>query len=167
MTLATRIAVMDQGQFMQIGTPAEIYENPRSRFIANFIGSANLIDGTVTECQDQFATIKLANSNQTLVVGIDEPLVPGNEVSIAIRPEKIRIEKTKPAAGTDNVMFGSVREMAYLGRLSIYHIVTDNGSVLEVTAPNQTRYRDGQHAVDWEDEVYLSFDPDAAIVLND
>jgi len=167
MTLATRIAVMDQGQFMQIGTPAEIYENPSSRFIANFIGSANLIDGTVASTEDNQLIIKLPDSPTTLIVGADDSVTAGDSVSIAIRPEKIRIDKNKPADEIDNVMFGKVREMAYLGRLSIYHILTEHGAVLEVTAPNQTRYRDGQHAVDWDDEVYLSFDPDAAIVLPD
>lgn len=170
MTLATRIAVMDKGHFEQIGTPADIYENPGTRFIANFIGSANLLDGKVEEATSKQITVALPHTDQRLVVAAEEsangtPIKPGDAVSIAIRPEKISIEKSRPDATTDNVMAGTVSEMAYLGRLSIYHIATESGAVLEVTAPNQTRFRDGQHAVDWDDEVYLSFEPAAAIVL--
>ncbi|MBX2880834.1 MAG: ABC transporter ATP-binding protein [Granulosicoccus sp.] len=170
MTLATRIAVMDKGRFEQIGVPADIYENPRTRFIANFIGSANLLEGKVDAVTGQHITVALPHTDQQLVVNAEdtqtEPSVnAGDTVAVAIRPEKISIDKTRPAQDTHNVMAGSVREMAYLGRLSIYHIVTEFGAVLEVTAPNQTRFRDGQHAVDWDDEVYLSFEPDAAIVL--
>jgi putrescine transport system ATP-binding protein len=171
MTLATRIAVMDQGKFVQIGTPAEIYESPKTQFIASFIGSANLIHGEVSTVQDNLVTVKLNNSKETIKVEHDDDIAIGCSVSVAIRPEKICINKEIPDGTTEtesvNLIHGTVREMAYLGRLSTYRITTDYGEVLEVTSPNQKRFSDGQHAVDWDDEVYLSFDPTSAILLTE
>ncbi|MFT4727217.1 MAG: putrescine transport system ATP-binding protein [Granulosicoccus sp.] len=171
MTLATRIAVMDQGKFVQIGTPAEIYESPKTQFIASFIGSANLIHGEVSTVQDNLVTVKLNNSKETIKVEHDDDIAIGCSVSVAIRPEKISINKEIPDGTTEtesvNLIHGTVREMAYLGRLSTYRITTDYGEVLEVTSPNQKRFSDGQHAVDWDDEVYLSFDPTSAILLTE
>ncbi|MFT6877360.1 MAG: putrescine transport system ATP-binding protein [Granulosicoccus sp.] len=171
MTLATRIAVMDQGKFMQIGTPAEIYESPKTQFIASFIGSANLIHGEVSIVRNNLVTVKLTGSEETINVEHDAEILIGSSVSVAIRPEKIRINKEMPDRSNEiesvNLIHGTVREMAYLGRLSTYRITTDYGEVLEVTSPNQKRFRGEQHAVDWDDEVYLSFDPSSAILLTE
>ena len=169
MTLATRIAVMDKGDFEQIGTPAQIYENPRSRFIASFIGSANLLECTVTKRDGDLYSVSQSGIDQTIVVEHDGDLAVGANVTLAIRPEKIHIEKrsvaSSPVADDSNRIDGIVKEMAYLGRLSTYHIVTENGVLIEVTSPNQSRYRDGNHPIDWDDEVIISFAPQSAVLL--
>lgn len=167
MTLATRIAVMDAGQFQQIGTPAEIYETPATRFIAGFIGSANMIDGVVTSIDNELVTVKKHDSDLSLIVEHKTAIELGTDVTIAVRPEKILADKTLPDQSSDNVMHGLVREMAYLGRTSTLRVATDSGLLLEVNSPNQVRNRDGEHAFDWDDEVYLSFPPASAVLLID
>ncbi len=171
MTLATRIAVMDKGDFEQIGTPAQIYENPRSRFIASFIGSANLLDCAVTKRDGDFYSVSQPGVDQPIVVEYDGELAVGANVTLAVRPEKIHVEKRSVAnssvAQGSNQLNGVVKEMAYLGRLSTYHIVTDSGVLIEVTSPNQSRYRDGNHPIDWDDEVTISFAPQSAVLLTE
>jgi len=167
MTLATRIAVMDKGDFEQIGTPAQIYENPRSRFIASFIGSANLVECTVAKREGNLYAVN--GAGHTIAVEYDGDLDVGAKVTLAVRPEKIRVEKRADASvsNSDNQLQGAVKEMAYLGRLSTYHIATDGGAVIEVTSPNQSRYRDGDHPIDWDDEVTISFAPQSAVLLTE
>ncbi len=171
MTLATRIAVMDKGDFEQIGTPAQIYENPRSRFIASFIGSANLLDCAVTKRDGDLYSVSQSGVDQPIVVEYDGELAVGANVTLAVRPEKIHVEKRSVAnssvAQGSNQLNGVVKEMAYLGRLSTYHIVTDSGVLIEVTSPNQSRYRDGNHPIDWDDEVTISFAPQSAVLLTE
>ncbi|MEE9335501.1 MAG: ABC transporter ATP-binding protein [Granulosicoccaceae bacterium] len=171
MTLATRIAVMDKGDFEQIGTPAQIYENPCSRFIASFIGSANLLDCTVVKREGDMYWVSQAGMDQPIVVEHEGELDVNAKVTLAVRPEKILVEK-RSAVGTvaadgNNQINGVVKELAYLGRLSTYHIVTGNGVLIEVTSPNQSRYRDGNHPIDWDDEVTISFAPQSAVLLTE
>lgn len=205
MTLATRIAVMGAGQFEQVGTPADIYENPQTRFIAGFIGSANLLSGTVQDCQPEKGTddapdisrvqIVTDEGNQLLSVSTDRVVAAGDAVTLAIRPEKISVTLQDSAvsdtadkvpdnapntvsnngSGTvpgyvsgnvpENVLWGTVQEMAYLGRLSTFRIKTDAGPTLEVTAPNQRRVLDNRHLIDWDDRVRLTFSSDSAVLL--
>ena len=185
MTLATRIAVMDAGRFEQLGTPAEIYENPHTRFIAGFIGSANLLSGQVqhipsdqprsivtdnatdsaTDNTGTLVTVTLDGCTQAVQVYTDQPVSTGDAITVAVRPEKISVSTTEPGETDDNVLEGTVQEMAYLGRLSTYHIKTDAGPTLEVTAPNQRRMTDNRHSVDWDDRVFLRFSPDSAVLL--
>lgn len=167
MTLATRIAVMDAGEFMQVGTPAEIYETPATRFIASFIGSANMIDGSVTEVDAETVTIKATDSGQLLKAARgDSTVQAGNEVTLAIRPEKIRVSKTADALdGLGNTLEGTIKELAYLGRTTTLRVSTANGQIFEVVSPNQTRNARGLHEFDWDDEVVIAFPPDSAVLL--
>ncbi len=169
MTLATRIAVMDKGNFEQVGTPATIYENPRSRFIANFIGSANLLDCTVTERQGKNIVVSREGIKKSILVEHEGNIAVGTKVTLAVRPEKITVVKREDYIDGDvtdsNQLAGVVKEMAYLGRLSTYHIATDGGELFEVTSPNQSRYRDADHPIDWDDEVVISFSPQSAVLL--
>lgn len=171
MTLATRIAVMDKGDFEQIGTPAQIYENPRSRFIASFIGSANLLECSVSKREGDMYWVSQSGSSQPIAVEHDGDLAIGTNVTLAVRPEKIQVEKRSVAssavADSHNQLSGVVKEMAYLGRLSTYHVVTENDVVIEVTSTNQSRYRDGNHPIDWDDEVIINFAPQSAVLLTE
>ncbi len=169
MTLATRIAVMDKGNFEQIGTPATIYEQPNSRFIANFIGSANLLECTVSERQGDNVVVRHDGNDTSIVVEHKDAIDSGSQATVAVRPEKISIVKQSEHNDSDttdvNHLSGVVKEMAYLGRLTTYHVATDSGVLIEVTSPNQSRYRDGNHPIDWDDEVVISFSAQSAVLL--
>ena len=88
MTLSTRIAVMDQGRFSQIGTPTDIYEYPESRFVANFIGSANMFEGRVVENGKDFVTVKSTDSDVDFYIDHSTEVRENSSVWIALRPEK-------------------------------------------------------------------------------
>lgn len=170
MTLSTRIAVMDAGKFMQIGEPAEIYENPATRFIANFIGSANLLPVSVVDrqqdnlvLQHQDSTTRFAATSST---ASDQTLSVGDNITLALRPEKLLIDKT-PISHCDNTMTGVVKEIAYLGKSSTYRVETDFGVTFDVTAPNQFRTKGIGHRIEWGESVHLGWNTDSAVLLKD
>lgn len=163
MTLSTRIAVMDAGRFMQIGTPTEIYEFPQSRFVADFIGSANIVPGRVIE--DGANAVRVDTELGEVLIEQGHSVPKGGQIWVAVRPEKIRISKTPPAKPGPNQTRGKVEDIGYLGETSIYKIELDNGEIFDVTSPNQIRRMDRKHAITWEDEVYLSWDPSSAMLL--
>ena len=170
MTLSTRIAVMDAGRFMQVGEPAEIYENPASQYIANFIGSANLIPVCVSDFSGRTVQVVHEPSQINLTAMSDHDIAAGELTTLAIRPEKILID-TEPLRGDEsdgnNKLSGTVREIAYLGKISTYRIETEMGITVEVTAPNQVRRQGIGHKIDWDDKVYLSWNPESSILLKD
>ncbi len=166
MTLSTRIAVMDAGRFMQIGEPAEIYENPATKYIANFIGSANLLPVTIGGKSNAVYEVQHEPSQTGFTVSSDKALKSGEEFTLALRPEKILIDKS-PLTDYENQITGIVREIAYLGKLSTYRVETPLGITLEVTAPNQVRPKGTGHRIEWDDEVYLGWNADSAILLKD
>ncbi len=166
MTLSTRIAVMDAGKFKQIGEPAEIYENPASRFIANFIGSANLLSVNVTGGGEGRLTLEHESSGKHFTLISDKPQTDGEQLTLALRPEKILIDK-QPLPQCDNQLSGKVREIAYLGKISTYRVETDIGETIEVTAPNQFRPRDVQDGIDWDDHVHIGWSAESALLLSD
>jgi putrescine transport system ATP-binding protein len=163
MALSTRIAVMDKGRIVQVGTPAEIYEFPRNRFVADFVGNTNLFEGTVVTNEPSSVVVSSAEIGCDILVDDPARYTVGQQVWVALRPEKIRISK-QPAEGLGiNQFKGVVWELGYLGNHSIYRIKTDSGKV--ITAFAQNTRRTSQWSIDWSDQVYLSWDADAAIVL--
>ncbi len=166
MTLSTRIAVMDKGKFVQTGTPTEIYETPDSRFVANFIGSANIFQGHVVESdRDRVVVRSVRDDNLLFYIDHGSDLQVNAKVWVAIRPEKVRISTTPHAEARSNQLAGIVHDIGYLGRLSNYKIKLDNGKMIDVTHPNQTRPKSGEHLADWDEKVYLSWEPSSAVVL--
>lgn len=167
MTLATRIAVMDNGEFLQIGTPAQIYETPANKKIASFIGSANMIDGVVTSIDNNRITVQDETCDLSVVVEHDGIVQSGDKVCVAIRPEKIQVEAADSPAGTtrENNLTGTIKDLAYLGKTSTLRIVTASGKQFDVDSPNHTRYRTGKHEFDWDDKVNLSFPAASAVLL--
>jgi putrescine transport system ATP-binding protein len=163
MALATRIAVMDHGRVIQVGTPAEIYEFPRSRFIADFIGTTNFFAGTVTAVAAGQVSIRSEEAGGELLADDLGQVRPGQQVWLALRPEKIRLAKEPPVGERINCLKGVVAELGYLGNRSTYRIRTPQGKLVTVLGKNEQRT--SEWSIDWSDEVYLSWNANAAIVL--
>ncbi|HWK12872.1 MAG TPA: ABC transporter ATP-binding protein [Rhizobiaceae bacterium] len=162
MTMADRIAVLDKGEVMQVATPAEIYEAPVSRFVANFIGNVNLLEGTVTGREGSALRIKGASgaeiTAQNAPAGVDH-----GEVAFAIRPEKIKVSSHAPTNGAGNMMEGEVYDLAYLGDMTVYLVKLADGQVVKASALNSARVT--ENPLTWNDRVWISFAPDAGVVL--
>ncbi len=164
MTLATRMAVMDAGRFMQIGTPNEIYEFPQSRFVADFIGSANIFAGRVSE--DGTDHVRVDTDLGEVYIDHGQSVTEGKQIWVGLRPEKIHVSKTAPKKAGPNQVSGEVEEIGYLGETSIYKVKLKTGQLVDVTAPNQVRSRSNEQSITWEDTVYLSWEPSSAMLLN-
>jgi putrescine transport system ATP-binding protein len=163
MALSTRIAVMDRGRVIQVGTPADVYEFPHNRFVANFIGAMNLFESTITTCDAGRIVVHSAELNMDFTVDDRGRFTPGQRVCLAIRPEKINLSKT-PATGIGmNCIKGVVWELGYLGNHSVYRIKTGTNKIITVSAQNSRRT--AEWSIDWSDEVYATFTVDAAILL--
>ncbi|MFV3077829.1 ABC transporter ATP-binding protein [Niveispirillum fermenti] len=164
MTMSSRIAVMNRGYIAQIGTPTEIYEYPNSRFTAEFIGSVNMFHGRVLESEPDHSLIRSDEADCDLYVSHPGHLAPGTECWVAVRPEKVTISKDEPPGGDGrNRAVGVVKEIAYLGDVSIYEIELDTGKRVRVTAPMVTRRT--EMPITWEDRVHLTWRPFAGSVL--
>ncbi len=164
MTLSTRIAVMDAGRFVQIGTPTEIYEFPQTRFIANFIGSANMFEGRVVKNDAGRVVVRADDAGTDLHVEHGAAVEAGSKVWVAIRPEKVTLSREAPAPGP-NQLHGVVRDIGYLGNLSTYRVQLAGERIVEVTHPNQHRPTGREREVDWDDEVHLSWPASSAVLL--
>ncbi len=162
MALSTRIAVMNRGQVLQVGMPSEIYEFPQSRFVADFIGTTNLFEGTVSGAERGAIVVCSAEAGCDLVVDDLGRFGSGQRVWVALRPEKIRLSKT-PLTGGVNQIKGVVWELGYLGNRSTYRIKTETGKLITVFAQNDRRT--SEWAIDWSDEVYLTWSANCAVVL--
>jgi putrescine transport system ATP-binding protein len=161
MNLSTRIAVMREGRFEQIGTPREIYETPANRFVAEFIGSVNLL-----ECQRTAddRRLRAPSLNATLALPQALPDGVGDTVWVAIRPEKLELRREAPGSGDPvNAAAGRIHEITYLGAHSTYHIVTEGGARLEATLAMRTRTP--ENTFTWEDRVWAVWEPQSLVVL--
>lgn len=163
MTMASRIAVMDSGQLLQVGTPNEIYEAPSSSFVANFIGDISLIDGEVSESQDDKLSITYdAKSTPIQTENTHANSNVGDKVSFGIRPEKIWVLAEQDTSFANQVK-GTIIDIAYLGNLSTYHVRLDSGQMVSAQVTNALRT--GQKEFTWDDEVWLHWSDAAGIVL--
>lgn len=160
MTLSDRIAVMDKGEVRQVGTPNEVYEFPNNRFVAGFIGSINTFEATVIAREG--GTLRLAvPAFGAEILARDVPGVsPGQAVTMALRPEKAGISRTRPEAL--NAFEGTVKDLAYFGKDSLYRITLPSGTLVQAHAVNARR---GAEVADWDDAVWLGFEPDSVLVL--
>ncbi|ROS00093.1 putrescine transport system ATP-binding protein [Sinobacterium caligoides] len=166
MTMADRVGIMHKGVIRQIGSPHTIYEQPNSRYTANFIGSANIFEGTLTVDEPSFVEITADALSAPINVGHGVSGNKGMEIAYAIRPEKIHIEKSKPEQKV-NWAKGLVEEIAYLGSHSIFHVKLESGFIALVQMANSHRRieGDGDTPITWEDEVYISWDDKSGVVL--
>ena len=135
MSLADRMAVMEAGRIVQIGTPREIYERPRSRFVAGFIGRMNLFEGSVASRNGHAITIRVADHDVEIRAEDAGAAKPGDTIWVAVRPERMRIgDPLDPAA---NIRHGVVQQVEYLGDASMIHVETQAGHRLRVSASHR------------------------------
>ena len=164
MALSTRIAVMNRGQVVQVGTPSEIYEFPQDRFVADFIGTTNLFEGTVSGTQPGYFIVRSPEAGCDIIVDELARFGSGQRVWVALRPEKIRLSKEPLGGDRVNQIKGTVWELGYLGNRSTYRIKTETGKLVTVFAQNDRR--SSEWSIDWSDEVYLSWTANCAVLLH-
>jgi putrescine transport system ATP-binding protein len=160
MTVSTRIAIMDRGRTVQVGTPGEIYEYPNSLYVAQFLGEVNVFEGRVVEAGKDHVCVRSAESGCDILADRGIDAVPGQEVYAAIRPEKIEITKVPLADPSVNCMTGKVYDIGYLGSLSIYYVRLQSGATVKVTAANRS-----ERPITWEDRVWLRWPASASVIL--
>ena len=169
MTMATRIGVMSEGKILQIGKPAEIYETPSCRFVADFIGSVNLFQGTVVVDEPDHVVIATPECKHYVSHGIT-----GTEnmpVHVAIRPEKMEIQQGMPVDSDReslaevgfNQAEGIIEDLAYLGSLTTYHVKLMSGTNVKVTRTNAARHNAAQ--LTWGDKVVVWWCGSDVVVL--
>lgn len=161
MTVASRVAVMDEGKLIQVATPAVIYEQPNSVYVADFIGDVNIINGHATKAGDGY-DVTFAEGEPPLHAKTSKDLGAQAKCHLAIRPEKVRISTEKPV-DAGNALQGSILDIAYLGNISTYHVQLSNGQILKAQEANTRRL--SRRAFTWEDKVWLSWSETAAVVL--
>lgn len=194
LSVSDRIAVMNQGHVLQIGTPFEIYESPATQFVAQFIGETNLFEAEVVECvehkdpkgaSDWMVTCKVPALGKQASLSTDtdeqktldkymmvtdyEHTEPGQKVAFTIRPEKVRITKQEPDTGgrTDiNVYKGVVEEPIYSGFQSKFYVRLENGALVKAFKQH-TNYMENGPAIQWKDEVYVSWSAEDAYLVED
>lgn len=194
LSVSDRIAVMNQGHVLQIGTPFEIYESPATQFVAQFIGETNLFDAEVVDCvphkslkgEDDFmATLSVPELGKQAPLATDtaaetaldrymqvtdyEKTDKGQKVAFTIRPEKIRITLEPPSTGgrTDiNVFSGIVEEPIYSGFQSKFYVRLETGKIIKVFKQH-TDYMDNGPVIQWKDKVYVSWSAEDAYIVED
>ena len=164
MTVADRIGVMDKGRLVQVGTPAEIYEQPNSRYVADFIGDVTLFEGTLEGHDDGARDGARARLRHAAARPERHGRRRGGRNGVDRgRPEKTRLSPDPLPDDTPNVLTGEVFDIAYLGDLSVYKVRRPDGSFMKASQPNATRLV--QRPIGWDDRVWLSFAPDAGVLL--
>jgi len=163
MTLADRIAVMNHGKIVQIGTPSEIYEQPNSRYVADFIGNINLLEGRVVTASGGSVRLDCGGTGATVAVNQDLNAPAGDTAWFAVRPEKLSVSLEQPADVAVNVVAGEVTDIGYLGDISIYHVRLPTGAMVKATLTNRTRLV--ERPIAWHDKVWLTWTPDSGVVL--
>jgi spermidine/putrescine transport system ATP-binding protein len=167
LTMADTIAVMNEGRIEQMGSGEELYERPRTEFVANFLGLSNLIDGTVGSRDGTMATFDAEEGERLFVPSAGFANINGGPIRVGIRPEKIEIASSEAAgeasSATRNVIHGRVTVASYLGTSIQYVVETKTGRELTVIAPN----RDGDAAgsIGPGRDVSLAWDPAHTFVV--
>ncbi len=164
MTMATRIGIMSEGQLLQIGSPAEIYDYPNCRFTAEFIGDTNMFAGPVVVDEPDSVEIDAPELGSRIHIdhGITGP--KGMQVWASIRPEDVHLDVVPQPAGP-NVARGQVHDIAYLGSFSVYHVKLASGKVVKSMVAANHWHENSITPPTWGDTVYVSWRPDMPVVL--
>jgi spermidine/putrescine transport system ATP-binding protein len=140
LALSHRIAVMNKGNVEQLDKPSRIYSYPRTRFVADFIGTCNLLAGPVIGVADGVVTLDVEGLGP-VVVATSEPAVAGTPASIALRPEKIRLQATLDPNTEHNQFQGTVSDFLYQGDVTVYIVTTAGGAKIEALLANSAAGR--------------------------
>ena len=162
MTVASRIAVMNEGRIVQVETPERIYEAPNSVYVADFIGDVNIIEGRATQPGEKTG-IAWAEGQPPILATPAKSLQAGQSVHFAIRPEKVTIDVERP--DRPNTFRGKVIDIAYLGNISTYHVELAGGKMIKAQMVNARRL--ANRPITWEDEVWVGFTDTAGVVLEE
>ncbi|HLP65977.1 ABC transporter ATP-binding protein [Ciceribacter ferrooxidans] len=167
MTVSDRIAVMDKGVIVQVATPAEIYEAPNSRYVADFIGDINIVEGTfegrANDGRNGSEVVRVSCGSFTAAVEQQCDVAPGASVAFAVRPEKVRISLDKPAETATNALYGEVWDIGYLGDFSVFVVKLEDGRTFRAAQANISRLVD--RPITYGDMVWLTWPADAGLVL--
>lgn len=188
LSVSDRIAVMNQGKVLQVGTPFEIYESPATEFVAQFIGETNIFPSKVTECspmtqeegkpQEYMVTLEtpLLNNRYNAEQGTEdlvkvtdfEITKPGQKICYTVRPEKIRITLEPPVTNRQdiNIFTGIVEEPIYSGFQSKFYVRLDNGTLVKVYKQHSTYLDDGPE-IEWKDRVFVSWSANDGYIVED
>ncbi len=188
LSVSDRIAVMNQGKVLQVGTPFEIYESPATEFVAQFIGETNIFPSKVTECspmaqeegkpQEYMVTLEtpLLNNRYNAEQGTEdlvkvtdfEITKPGQKICYTVRPEKIRITLEPPVTNRQdiNIFTGIVEEPIYSGFQSKFYVRLDNGTLVKVYKQHSTYLDDGPE-IQWKDRVFVSWSANDGYIVED
>jgi spermidine/putrescine ABC transporter ATP-binding subunit len=156
LTMSDRIAVMNDGAIEHLGTPREIYEHPKTRFVAGFIGTSNLLTGTAARVGSGQAVIEVSPEERIIAPVHDPALAPGSPLELTVRPEKIRLSTTRPA-DRGCVLRGTVTEVVYLGTSTNFSVATTTGADIVVFQQNSAA---AGEAAERGDNVWLSWQPE-------
>ena len=160
MVISDRIAVMNSGNIVQIGTPQEIYKNPVNKFVADFIGTMNFISGKVVEVLPDTQTVYVSTgfSDRMVCMTPDSTVVsPGAQIYASIRPEDVQVF-TEPLQDRDNVFKGTIAHKAYLGNF-LFFFVKVNETMIRVQVAHHLPQEEGQ-------ELYIFLDPQKCMILS-
>ncbi len=194
LAVSDRIAVMNKGHVLQVGTPYEIYESPATQFVSQFIGETNIFESTVVECvehkeeskdPDYMVTLNVPALGKQAPLPTDSPEVaagdkymmvtdyemtkPGQKVAFTVRPEKVRITTEVPdvhGRKDINVFKGIVEEPVYTGFQSKFYVRLENGTIVKVYKQH-TNYNDDGPEIAWKDEVYISWAAEDGYIVED
>jgi putrescine transport system ATP-binding protein len=161
MTMASRIAIMSEGRILQVGAPHEIYETPATRFVADFIGNVNMMDGKLTTDEPDHCIVESVDCTHYVGHGITGNL--GMPVSVALRPEKIHLNRHAPPDVKHNAVRGKVKDLSYFGSYTVYHLELASGAILKIHNSNVQRHRDEE--ITWGDEAWAHWSRSAHVVL--
>jgi putrescine transport system ATP-binding protein len=162
MTMASRLAVMSEGEVIQVGVPSQVYEYPNCRFTAEFIGSANLFEGVVVEDEPDHVCIESADLDAPLYISHGITGTVNMEVTVSIRPERVLVTRSKPDQ-PHNYARGVVKDLAYMGSYTLYHVALENGKVVLANLSSLMLSLDD--APSYDEEVYVSWGDSSQVVL--
>jgi putrescine transport system ATP-binding protein len=166
MAMASRIGIMSEGKLLQVGAPHEIYETPANRFVADFIGNVNLLEGHLAVDEPDHVVVHCAEGPVFVGHGVTGTL--GMPVTIAVRPEKIRISTEAPTLieGVPtglNQMRGTIKDIAYFGSYTVYHLALPSGQAMSISASNAERH--APLHLKTGDQAWASWSGTAPVVL--
>jgi putrescine transport system ATP-binding protein len=147
---------------VQVATPSQVYEQPGTRWVADFIGDVNLLEGRIKTADPSGVVIDSPTAGSLRVDQAADAAI-GTHVWVALRPEKVRIAREPPASAHENCVAGEVWDIGYLGDVSIYKVRLANGFLMKASVANVSRLV--KRPIVWDDKVWLSWTPDAGVVL--